>query len=59
MADYGVLEVAAVLDLHAVHEHAVDDLNVAAQLAHGAQHAALDAALVRHRRPPSHLHDQI
>lgn len=55
VADDGVLQVAAVLDLHAVHEDTVDDLHIAAQLAHGTQHAALYGALVRHCRSAPHL----
>lgn len=54
-ADDAVLQMAAGFHLYAVHEHAVDDLHIAAQLAHGPQHAALYGALVRHRGPAPHL----
>lgn len=54
-ADDGVLQVAAILHLHAVHQDAVYDLDIAAQLAHGAQHTALYGALVRHSGPPANL----
>lgn len=45
-ADDAILQMAAIMHNDAVHEHAVDYLHIAAQLAHCAQHAALDAALV-------------
>ena len=51
-ADNAILQVAAIMHDDAAHEHAVDDLHVAAQLAHCAQDAALDAApvpAVRHQ----------
>lgn len=53
-ADDGVLQVTVVLNEHAVHEHAVDDLDTSAQLAHGPQHAALDGAFVPHCGATAH-----